>query len=184
MSQQLYVRLKPYNKSAGHLVQRYHVRGQLFVATDKHGNSRWYRLPENICDFLATKHQNHNNLNSPKLFDIVGEEQWRQIAVRERDMRLAELGLASPAAIAAGADRVMEPTVVNVGTVGRSDALVDAQLEAKTPYPEPDIVAEEVSGNPDYEAPVPVEEPVIPEGEVVQEMEPEPAPTRRRRKKS
>lgn len=150
-----YVRLKPYNKKIGHVVKRYHVAQQLFIGEDQSGNPKWYKVAKSVATMLSEKLQNPNDPNSIKLFDVHTKAEYQAISLRERDLRLVELGLASASAIASGPSHQAEAKLVDRS--GRGGA-VPNEIPSAAKDPAPAIKVDEVG--PSDGEPIQASEPV------------------------
>ncbi len=64
--QTLLVRLKPYDPHRGHVTKRYAYRGAKFQA-----DRGWYRVEEDVADYLRHVRQRIGDEHSPKAFDVM-----------------------------------------------------------------------------------------------------------------
>lgn len=158
MSDTRFVRLKPYNKKVGHVVKRYHVAGQIFIGQDQSGNPRWYKVDTEVASLLATKRQNPGDPNSIKLFDVHTEDEYRAISLRERDLRLVEMGLASASAVASGPSHQAEAKLVD-RSLGRAGAVPGGDIPSAAKPPADPIKVEEVGPSSGEPVMAPVTEP-------------------------
>ena len=71
-------RLKPYNERKGHLARVYMIDGARFY--EERG---WYEVTDDMADQLRELHQDHYNLDSEYLFDVVSPEDAQKIDERE-----------------------------------------------------------------------------------------------------
>lgn len=76
----LLARLKPYNPKKRHLVRCYMIDGVRFY--EERG---WYEVSDSLADKLRDLHQDHYDLDSPLLFDIMTPEQAEQLEQAELD---------------------------------------------------------------------------------------------------
>lgn len=159
MSDVRYVRLKPYNKQAGHLVKRYHVAGQLFIGADQAGNPKWYKVDRQVAAMLAGKRQNHSDPHSQPVFDVATAAEYKAISLRERDLRLVEMGLASASAVSAGPQHAAEAPLVDRSS-GRGGAVPAGEIPNAAAPPAPAIKVDEVG--PSTGEPVAPSETVVP----------------------
>ncbi len=167
-----YVRLKPYNKKVGHVVKRYHVAGQLFIGEDQSGNPKWYKVDKTVAAMLEKKRQNPNDPNGIKLFDVATKAEYEATSLRERDLRLVEMGLASASAIASGPTHQAEAPLIDRSS-GRGGAVPGDEIPSAAKEAAPVIKVEEIgpsSGEP--VATPPVREPSDPSGAVDQSAAP------------
>lgn len=72
------VRLKPYNEKKGHRTRVYMVDGLRFY--EERG---WYEVTPAIADSLRELRQDHYDLETPYLFDVVTPDQAEKIDERE-----------------------------------------------------------------------------------------------------
>lgn len=77
-----YVRIAPYNKRKGHLVQRYVIGGRLFVA------GRWYRMPLLWAQRLSKLEQP----TGAPIFDVMNEQQYKETTRREMAAAMTAAG--------------------------------------------------------------------------------------------
>jgi hypothetical protein len=77
------VRIKPYDPNRGRLVRRYTAFSTRF--DEKRG---WYRVGDDVAQYLSTVHQVAGDEDSPLVFDVCTEEQAREI--EEADRRRAQ----------------------------------------------------------------------------------------------
>lgn len=68
------VRLKPYNKKKGHLLQRYTYRGIRFQ-----GSRGWYRVSGDVAGYLKRVFQVPGDADSPPAFDVCTESEAKEI---------------------------------------------------------------------------------------------------------
>lgn len=73
------VRVKPFDLKKGHLIRRYTAFSTRF--DEKRG---WYRVSEDVAQYLSTVHQVSGDEDSPLVFDVCTEEQAREIEAAER----------------------------------------------------------------------------------------------------
>jgi hypothetical protein len=71
------IRLRPYDKKAGHTVKRYHFRGYRFFE-----EAGWYEVALEIADVLATKHINGDR-RLPKIFDVCTVDEAKKLEAAE-----------------------------------------------------------------------------------------------------
>ena len=81
------IRVKPYNKKRGCLVQRYTCKGTRYEA-----RLGWYEVDDATAKYLATVHQIDGDVDSPKVFDVMSKEE----AIKMEKVEAA-MGKASPA---------------------------------------------------------------------------------------
>ena len=87
-----YVRLKPHNPKAGQLVQRYHYKKHLYITDPETKRPVWYKIDdEKLLKDLRSLRQQDRNLNSPKVFDIYDEKEYRETLEEEERFRMAQL---------------------------------------------------------------------------------------------
>lgn len=73
------VRLKPYDPKRGHVIRRYTVYSIRFE--ERRG---WYRVEDEVAEYLKTVHQIYGDEYSPNAFDVCTEEEANQIDVEEK----------------------------------------------------------------------------------------------------
>jgi hypothetical protein len=125
MENAVYVRLKPYNPKAGHLVKNYNCplpngKRQHF-SVDSNDRPVWYKMDPKTAVGLRDLHQSENP-STPLLFDILDDATYHQVVARENDLRLVELGLMSATM---AAPIMAAPRLVDLAPVGRAAAMPD-----------------------------------------------------------
>lgn len=83
--EQLYVRLKPYNRALGHLRISHTVGGLRFVGGP---DPQWVMVTEKQADYCREKRQDNNSPQSPPLFDVCTEAEMKKLQARETRSRL------------------------------------------------------------------------------------------------
>jgi len=173
-----YVRIKPYNPKRGFVRKRTLVPElgrPINGGTGEMGNvPEWMRVKREAAMALTKYHQKENDLESPRVFDIVTKEQMDEINAREDQQRMSNLGLAgmSPAEVLRQADqgkltaKVREaPQRGKPSTVegsdrfarvqpGRRDALAGIEVQPPAPQPMPEEAAPPPPPPPPAVAPV------------------------------
>lgn len=96
------VRLKPLDAKKGHVIHRYTVFSTTFE--EKKG---WYRISDEMADYLATVHQVPNDEDAPFAFDVCTEEEAKRIEAAEKKKaeeraRAAEPNVAAPREVPEG----------------------------------------------------------------------------------
>jgi hypothetical protein len=71
-------RLKPYNKKRGHLLRILNYRGIKFEAT-----KGWYKVDDATAAFIASVHQDQNDNESPLAFDVMSQDDARNMETAE-----------------------------------------------------------------------------------------------------
>lgn len=81
------VRLKPLDVKKGHVIQRYNVFSTTFDVT-----RGWYRVADQMAEYLSTVHQIAGDDESPLAFDVFFEEEAKQFeaAEKKRQQQLEE----------------------------------------------------------------------------------------------
>ena len=90
------IRIKPYDPKRGHLVRRYTVFSIRF--DESRG---WYRVADDVADYLAKVHQRPHDEDSPLVFDVCTEDEAKALEEAERKKaeeraKAAEPNVASP----------------------------------------------------------------------------------------
>jgi len=73
------IRLKPLDAKKGHVIRRYTA----FSATFEEDKG-WYRVSNEVAAYLATIHQVPNDEDSPRAFDVCGQDEAQRIDVAEK----------------------------------------------------------------------------------------------------
>lgn len=71
-------RLKPYNKRRGHVVRILNYRGIKFEAV-----KGWYRVDDATAAVISSIHQDQNDMDSPLAFDVMTEDDARNLEKAE-----------------------------------------------------------------------------------------------------
>jgi len=74
----LLVRIKEHDPRRGHVLRRYAYKGIRF----QEGNG-WYRVSEEVGDYLREVHQKAGDASSPRAFDVCTEKQAREVDKKE-----------------------------------------------------------------------------------------------------
>ena len=72
-------RLKPHDSKKGHIIQRFTAFSTQFE--EKKG---WYRVSDEIADYLAKVHQVPNDEDTPFAFDVCTEDDAKRIETAEK----------------------------------------------------------------------------------------------------
>ncbi len=73
------IRLKPLDAKKGHVICRYTAFSTTF---EEHKG--WYRVSNEVADYLATVHQVPNDEDTPLAFDVCTREEAQRIDVAEK----------------------------------------------------------------------------------------------------
>jgi len=90
------VRLKPYDRKRGHVIQRYTAFGVRF--DEARG---WYKVSDEVAAYLATVHQTPGDEDSPLAFDVCTQDEATAMETAEKKKaeeraRAAEPNVAQP----------------------------------------------------------------------------------------
>ncbi len=90
------VRIKPYDPKRGHVVRRYTVFSIRFDET-----RGWYRVADEVADYLGKVHQAPHDEDSPLVFDVCTEAEAHALEEAERKKaeeraKAAEPNVATP----------------------------------------------------------------------------------------
>ena len=75
-----YVRIKPYDPTAGHVLKRFCYKGICFDVT-----KGWYLVSELIAAFLKTVNQRPGDPKSPLAFDVCTEAEAKKVDKKEAE---------------------------------------------------------------------------------------------------
>jgi hypothetical protein len=146
--------VKPYNPKKGYKVKRTKVLGKLWIGGEgilPDDIPEWAGVNRAQAEILATFHQTDGDLSTPKLFDIVTDEQRQLIDQREMEqrmmaLRIAPTGLGSVTLdrvkgrysdVTSGVEKALQP---HIGKMTLAD-LVDTKQKA-TQANNPDFLTE------------------------------------------
>lgn len=73
------VRLKPYDPKKGHVIRRYTAFSIRFEEA-----RGWYRVTDEVANYLATVHQVPGDEDAPLAFDVCTEEEAKRIEAVEK----------------------------------------------------------------------------------------------------
>lgn len=73
------VRLKPHEPKKGHVLQRYTAFSIRFEV-----RRGWYKVSDEIANYLATVHQTPGDEDSPQAFDVCTEEDAQRMEAAEK----------------------------------------------------------------------------------------------------
>jgi hypothetical protein len=98
------IRLKPFDAKRGHLIQRFTAFSTTFE--ERKG---WYRVADEVADYLATVNQVPNDDDTPLAFDVCTEEEAKRLEAAEKKKaeeraRAAEPNVATPRVVTGGGD--------------------------------------------------------------------------------
>ena len=85
------VRLRPFEPKKGHIIRRYTAFSTTFVET-----RGWYRVSDEVANYLKSVHQIPNDEDSPPAFDVCTPEEAKQIEVAEKKKAEERARAASP----------------------------------------------------------------------------------------
>jgi hypothetical protein len=118
----LIVRLKAYDRETGHLVRQITIRDRVygFVPFDRPGE--FVRVPADLGERLRSKTQDPRNPRSPKIFDVMTDEEAQAVDEKERLDRFR-------------AQEAREPTLASARVMdleeGRGDLRLDDVMNAR-----------------------------------------------------
>jgi hypothetical protein len=94
----LFVRLKPHQPRAGHVLRQFAYRGILFKA-----GAGWSKVSQVVADHLRAVRQRAHDPHSPLAFDVSSEEEARRLDAQDAD-RSAEITPAERARVQVARD--------------------------------------------------------------------------------
>lgn len=113
----LYLRMKPFNKSSGHLRTRQFVDELQQVVVGGSGKIGevpvWYAIDPALEPSLKRYRQNDNDPRSDYVFDIVTAEERARIDQAEESMRMSQAGFGAPRDMAARNARARTEDIVS-----------------------------------------------------------------------
>lgn len=98
------VRIKPYDKKKGYVLQRYNYAGILFDV-----RRGWYEVSEEIAKYLKTIRQVGGIEETPFAFDVCTKEEARTLDDTEREAALPKRMSADPVVTASAIEAGKEP---------------------------------------------------------------------------
>ncbi len=137
------IRIKPYDPKRGHVVRRYTVFSIRFDET-----RGWYRVADDVADYLAKVHQAPHDEDSPLVFDVCTEAEAHALEETERKKAEERAKAAEP--------NVATPYDLTTADLGSHRSAAPAA--AATPAPTPATPAPETPATP----PAPTAPPVAP----------------------
>lgn len=94
MSDVLLVRLRAYDPRRGHVLRRFAYRGVKF-----HEERGWYRVPREVAEYLRGVRQVPGDEHTPPAFDVMVEEEAREVEARESAERASRASPVDTAAV-------------------------------------------------------------------------------------
>ena len=85
----LLVRLKAYDPRHGFVLRRFTYRGIKFQQ-----ERGWYRVSEEVAKYLRTVRQNAEDPKSPAAFDVLSDEEAKQLELAEQEASVVHKGAA------------------------------------------------------------------------------------------
>ena len=116
------VRIKPYDPKRGHVVRRYTVFSIRFDET-----RGWYRVADDVADYLGKVHQAPHDEDSPLVFDVCTEAEAHALEAAERKKAEERAKAAEP--------NVATPYDLTTADLGNHRSVAPAA--AATPAPPP-----------------------------------------------
>lgn len=150
MSDDMFVRLKPYNEKLGHLTQRYHYKRQLYFYDQSTQRPVWFKVTKALSAELEELLQNETDPMSPKLFDVLDPEDHAEVLKTEENLRMVELGITTAASVQSVG---IKPVDLTKKAAGRAAAVPEASVvPVEEPTAEPVETAAEPAEAPSEEA--------------------------------
>lgn len=132
MSNQMYIRLKPYNPRRGYTLKRFCVSGKVFQS----GN--WYKVSEATAQAVSELHQKAHDEDSPYAFDVATEQQARAIEDAEKARQEAERRKVDRAEVVSAQelrDDTLRGGAMTTRALPKRPSKKDKALEAKASKP-------------------------------------------------
>ena len=126
------VRIKPYDPKRGHVVRRYTVFSIRFDET-----RGWYRVADEVADYLGKVHQAPHDEDSPLVFDVCTEAEAHALEEAERKKAEERAKAAEP--------NVATPYDLTTADLGSHRSVAPAAPAMPAPPPPPAPVAPPVA---------------------------------------
>ncbi len=123
------IRIKPYDPKRGHLVRRYTA-----FSIRLEESRGWYRVADDVAEYLAKVHQAPHDEDSPLVFDVCTEAEAHALEEAERK-KAEERAKAAEPNVATPYDLTTSDLASHRGTA-RPEAVAAAAAPASVPVPE------------------------------------------------